>query len=158
MAVEIFERFLSPADRVHAVAEFADMGDRGVQVLEALFSRQATNDFGSPYRDIGAYACGLEAAARLGAHAKPLERHLREGVEAGYSVAAAALRKLDVLDPASVDALINAVESENSTLGLEAVDALLKHGLDGHPAIHSFERRSEVSGRFVRQLRSRSHP
>jgi len=76
-----FERFLSPKDRGNAVHELAEMGEDAVPILDALFSGEAKNQFGSSYKNIGALHCGFVTVKKLGILAKPLEKFIREGIK-----------------------------------------------------------------------------
>ena len=158
MAVETFERFLNPADRANAVAELSEKGGEAVSLLLSLFEGTAKNDFGSPYKDIGASECGFEVAVRLGPRAKPLERHLRDGSRARYPTAVAALGNLERLDQPSVDTLVEAVRSGRAAVQAEAAAALLKQGLGEHPCLAELERSSDAWLSFLTRLRAQYAP
>lgn len=153
MTAEVFERFLNPSERAIAVVELVAREDV-VTLLASFFSREARNEFGSPYRDIGAYEPALVAAARLGPRAKPLEAYLREAASDGWPQGATALGQLGTLDQASVDCLVRVVAQGRVEAQAEALGALVRCGHGALPAIERLGESSEPWRRTIASLRS----
>jgi hypothetical protein len=123
---------------IEAEQEMVAMGAGAVPVLEAIFSGQAKNEFGVPYRQLGLpLNCALETARRLGPAAKPLESRIRAELARGvYYAAAIAMRSLAPLEDESVVALANALgNNENLDLRFEAALTLLQLGHSTHAAV-----------------------
>lgn len=76
-----FERFLSPVERITATHDLAALGEHAIPVLESLFDGTAKNEFGIPYRKIGALSFGFIVVGILGPLANSLEVYIREGIE-----------------------------------------------------------------------------
>ena len=131
----LFDRFTNPSERALATAELASLGVGAIQILQRLFSGEARNSFGVPYRQLGMpMDCGLVAAGRLGPVAKPLEHYLREALTAGHVYAAEALGKLGFLDELSIEALADTL-AVNDGISFESAHALVRSGHTKHPAV-----------------------
>lgn len=94
----IFERFLSPADRHLATHDLAKRRDDAIPVLTALFDGRAKNRFGVSYRSIGALGCGYVTIGLMGEGAKPLEHFVREGIDSDIVYAIEAAGRLGSLE------------------------------------------------------------
>jgi hypothetical protein len=102
----LFDRFESPGTMLEAEQELVSLGEAAVPILATLFSGEARNQFGVPYRKLGLpLRCAIETASRLGRIAKPLEPYLRDEVRKGDHSAAMALRSLGRIEQESVNAL-----------------------------------------------------
>jgi hypothetical protein len=114
---------------VQAEQELLALGEGAVPILSSLFSGEAGNDFGVPYRQLGlSLRCAIEVARRLGPAAKPLEEYLREEARRGDSVAAMALASLGTLERETVDVLAQLLTSGGLDASYEAARALILCG------------------------------
>lgn len=135
---ELYERLKDRRSMMDAEQELLEMGPDAVPLLEAIFSGEARNQFGVPYRRLGLpLECALETACRMGPTAKPLEKRIREELKQGvYRAAAMALRKLAPLEDESVVALANAMGNDgNLDLSFEAALILMQLGHSTHAAV-----------------------
>jgi len=120
-----------------AEIELLGQGLAAIPILESLFSGEAKNQFGIPYRELGLpLRCGLEVARRLGRLAKPLEAYLREELRSGNFVAAMALGALESLEDESISSLAFALnDSKSVDLPYESACALIRCGQSTHPTV-----------------------
>lgn len=102
----LFNRFGSPGSMIEAEQELLALGEAAVPILTTLFSGEARNEFGVPYRELDLpLRCAIEVAKRLGRIAKPLEPYLRDELKRGDHSAAMALSALGDLEQETVNAL-----------------------------------------------------
>lgn len=95
IADQFCRSFLRPADRALATHELAALGSAALPVLRAIFSGEARNDDGIPYRQLGMpVECSLVAIKLLGATARPLEPFVRAELASGHAYAEDALRAI----------------------------------------------------------------
>ena len=154
MAIEdFFERFLTPKERARATSELASRGADALPVLEALFSGQAKNERGVPYLSLWmAVDCGLVAAARLGALAKPLEAHLRAALRQGHHYAAPALGALGSLDEESIVALARALDDGKIDMAFESAFALIRCDALQHASVKQIVSKSSGAGKTLERV------
>jgi len=135
MTISLFEQFTSPATMIAAEQELLANPEGAVCILESLFSGQAKNQFGVPYRELGLpLRCALEVVCRLGPIAKPLEGYLASELRDGNFVAAMALGSLGNVAESSVAALVASLAG-NGDLSYESAAALIRCGQAEHPLV-----------------------
>ena len=134
----VYERLSHPSSMMAAEMELLAMGVDALPILESIFSGEAKNSFGVPYKQFGlARQCALEIAVRMGSSAKSLEPYVREEVLRGAQPAAArAMRAFAPLQDASVIALAkNVGRSGSLDVSLESALTLFKLGYADHPSL-----------------------
>ena len=147
--VSLFEKFSNPSERARATAELASLGVEAIQPLHLLFSGEAKNSFGVPYRQLGMpLDCGLVVAGRLGPLAKPLEKHLREALAGGHIYAAEALGQLGTLAEESIEALVTTLVAKTD-IAFESACALVYSGCSSHPAVAKAVRSSSAAAVLI---------
>lgn len=134
----LFESFLNAGST--APGELANLRERALPILVALFTGEARNAFGHPYVSIGALDRGLVTAKLLGPLARPLEPYLRDALVRKHLHAAEALAALGSLEEASILELSRCVVAVETSpvdwdLAFEAATALLRAHADRHPAV-----------------------
>lgn len=123
-----FHRFQSTQTMMQAEYDLLDLGAAAVPILASLFSGEARDETGSPFRHHGlALRCAIEVAVRLGPAAKPLESYLRAEVERGHDAAPRALRACQPLEPATVAVLAQSLSGDYE-LALESAVTLFACG------------------------------
>lgn len=131
----IFERFMHPATTTDAEQDLLAQGTGAVATLATLFSGEAKNQWGIPYRQFGPpLRCALDLARRMGPLAKPLEPFLRAELDDGSVAAAMALGALGTLDNASVQSLARRLR-DGADMASESAIALIKCGMQTHPLV-----------------------
>src|SRR5574337_89748 len=149
MTDSIFEQFLNPANRAEATSALVDCGLAAIPLLASLFDGSAKNRSGVPYRQLGMpLSCGLVAAQRLGATARPLEPLLRNELLAGHAYAAAALGALGALSAESVHALAQVLRAD-LLQACEAAKALSLCGEINHTSVKEAEASSATAARAL---------
>ncbi len=134
----VYERLSHPSSMMDAEMELLVTGVDALPVLESIFSGDAKNLFGMPYKEFGlARQCALEIAVRMGSSAKLLEVYIRDEVLRGVQPAAArAMRGFAPLEDASVIALAkNVGRSGSLDVSLESALTLVRLGYADHPAV-----------------------
>ena len=134
----VYERLSHPSSMMDAEMELLATGVAALPVLESIFSGEAKNSFGVPYKQFGlARQCALEIVVRMGPSAKPLEAYIRDEVLRGVQPAAArAMREFAPLEDASVIALAaNVGRSGSLDVSFESALTLIRLGYADHPAV-----------------------
>lgn len=146
-----FHRFQATGTMLDAEQELLELGEAAVPVLASLFSGEACNEFGVPYRKLGLpLRCAIEVACRLGPVAKPLEPYLREEVERGDHVAAMALGMLGALEPKTVEVLAESLDAGLDLSSESARALILSHEGSSAPVVRALSRSERAAATFAR--------
>lgn len=152
----LFEQFLNTGSMLEAERELLRLRQDALPILESLFTSDAKNQFGVPYRKLGLpLICALEVVCRLGPVAKPLEAYLREELRNGCRTAAMALGSLGSLDDLSIMELAQALQVHNLDLSHEAAAALIRCGQADHELVSAVTKNSERASAILARVRKR---
>jgi hypothetical protein len=139
---------------LEAEQELLRLGQDALPVLESLFTGDAKNQFGVPYRKLPLpLTCALEVVCRLGPVAKPLEPHLREELRNGRHTAAMALGALGSLDELSIMELAQALQAHDLNLLHEAAAALIRCRQADHELVSAVAKSSERASAALARMR-----
>ncbi len=144
-----FDRFQSTGTMMQAEQELLELGDAAIPVLRSLFSGEARNEFGVPYRNLGLpLRCGIEVASRLGAVAKPLESYLRDEAKGGNHVAAMALGSLGALELQTVEVLAQSLCGDLDLASESARALILCREGDSSPVVQALTASKRAASMF----------
>jgi hypothetical protein len=156
MTSSLFDRLQRSGSMLQAEQELLDLAEGAIPILIALFSGEARNQFGVPYRQLGLpLRCAMEVASRLGQIAKPLEPYLRDELRKGDHVAAMALGSLGTLEQSTVEDLAESLD-RGLDLSYESAIALIRCNEVENSAVRNMVAGSAKAAVVLTKVRSHS--
>jgi hypothetical protein len=146
------ERFLLPGERSRATHDLAQLGEEAIPVLEAIFSGEAKNEHGVPYRQLGqCLGCAFVTAGLMGPTAKMLEPCLQAGIRDRHLYAVEAGRSLGSLTDETIRELAGCLTDDGS-IAFEAAFALQACGHASHPEVLAAARKDLRARRVLERV------
>lgn len=150
---KVFEA-LNSDDGFNVMKELESLGDGAIPLLEAIFSGEAKNKFGVPYRNLGLpLTRALIVARHLGPISKPLEKYLILELKSKHREAPAAIGALGNLSDDGIEALIGSL-GDDILYSVEVAAVLKKCGLLNHQLVAKAVSLSPIARKAVEAVKN----